>query len=67
MTWDGTAKEEALHNAIQVKFKPLYDKGKIVLIEKANDFYRIDSRSMAQNHGWLPPSGDASRAAFQAQ
>jgi hypothetical protein len=26
--------------------------------------YRTDRRSMAWNHGWLPPSGDASRGHF---
>ena len=29
------------------------------MIEKSNDFYRTDRRSMAWNRGWLPPSRDA--------
>jgi hypothetical protein len=38
--------------------------GETNLIEKANDFYQTDRRSMAHNRGWLPPSGDASRGHF---
>jgi hypothetical protein len=49
---------------MQAKFKPIWDTGESNLIKKANDFYRTDRRNMKWNHGWLPPSWDASRGRF---
>ena len=62
MTGDGAVMEKVLHNASQVQAH--IGKGESNQIENANDLYQTDRRSMARNHGWLPPSVDASRRCF---